>query len=88
MMADRFDLESQIMNAWQVVEDLQLLYRKAGEGELSADEWANALLGLATIYTLRFQELFETFESVIKAGALGPEPGSIVYHQVKVGGND
>ena len=87
-MTDRFDLESQIMNAWQVVEDLQLLYRKAGEGDLTPDEWANALLGLSTIYALRFQELFSCFEKIIAEGALGPTADPIYHQSYKVGGND
>lgn len=83
---DRFDLEQKIMDSWQVVEDLQLLYRQTLDGEMTSDDWANALLGLSVIYTLRFQELFSVFEKIIAEGSLGPKPGAI--YQVKVGGND
>ena len=46
-----FDLEQQIMQCWDVVTDLELV----------KGETANAL---RHIYQLKFEKLFETFESV------------------------
>jgi hypothetical protein len=65
MMMDRFKLEEQIMNSWQVVEDLQLLARQGLEGKLTHQDITNAALGLAVIYSLRFQELFQVFEDMV-----------------------
>lgn len=74
MNSSRFDLEKKIMDSWQVVEDLQLLYRQSLDGELTPDDWANALLGLSVLYSLRFQELFGVFEGLIEKGAFTPAP--------------
>ena len=61
---DRFDLEQEIMNCWNVVEDLKMIY--AAE-HLYDDEDAmmNALLGLGSLYELKFQKLWDTFEGSI-----------------------
>ena len=60
---DRFDLEQEIMNCWNVVEDLKMIY--AAE-HLYDDEDAmmNALLGLGSLYELKFQKLWNTFEAL------------------------
>ena len=61
---DRFDLEQEIMNCWNVVEDLKMIY---GAEHLYDDEDAmmNALLGLGSLYELKFQKLWNTFEASI-----------------------
>ena len=61
---DRFDLEQEIMSCWNVVEDLKMIY--AAE-HLYDDEDAmmNALLGLGSLYELKFQKLWDTFEGSI-----------------------
>ena len=57
-----FDLEQEIMKAWHVVDDIQLLYENVMETNMSADDIANALLGLESIYNMRFQKVFNMFE--------------------------
>jgi len=64
-MTDRFDLEQDIMKCWNVVEDLQNLYHAEG---LTEDEQQNYLLGLITIYEVKFQKLWESFENSVKTG--------------------
>jgi hypothetical protein len=66
-MKTRFDLEQEIMKCWNVVEDVKLLNKYVLEGtpegaELSKDYIANYLLALETVYELKFQELWNTFE--------------------------
>lgn len=56
----RFDLEQNIMDAWHVVDDIDTIYQRLEE--LSADELMNVLLGLKTLYQLKFEKLFENFE--------------------------
>ena len=63
-MTDRFDLEQNIMKCWNVIEDLQNLYSTEG---LSEDEQQNYLLGLITIYEVKFQKLWDSFEDCIKS---------------------
>ena len=58
---DRFTLEAQIMNCWNVVEDLKLL---ADRFEGSPENTQ----ALARIYQMKFEALFDTFEQLISEG--------------------
>ena len=62
-MKNRFDLEQEIMDCWGVVDDIDIVYYKHAEAN---DELANVLLGLKTLYQLKFERLFNTFEDCIK----------------------
>jgi hypothetical protein len=64
-MTDRFDLEQEIMRCWNVTEDIQNLL--ASE-DLTTDQQQNYLLGLATIYEVKFQKLWDVFEKCVKSG--------------------
>lgn len=58
---DRFTLESQIMNCWNVVEDLKMLTeRHEGSPE--------NMQALACIYQIKFEALWDTFEQLIAEG--------------------
>ena len=63
---DRFDLEQEIMNCWHVTEDIQTLYESPDFLELDENEIANYLLGLKTIYGVKFEKLWNVFEKLIK----------------------
>ena len=72
-MKDRFDLEQDIMNCWNVVEDLNLLYETLGNSpkykDMPADlenEILNILLGMKSLYQMRFEHTWDTFEDLIK----------------------
>ena len=54
---DRFDLEQQILESWNVVRDIQLLAKQEAPTE--------SFSALATVYEHRFQELWDTFEGVV-----------------------
>jgi hypothetical protein len=60
------DLEQEIMKAWHVVDDIQLLYENVMETDMSTDDIANVLLGLESIYNMRFQKVFSLFDEVCK----------------------
>lgn len=62
---DRFDLEQNIMKCWSVTEDIYLLYENVMEKEMSKDEISNALLGLHQLYEMKFNKLFDNFETLI-----------------------
>ena len=69
-MTDRFDLEQQIMNCWNIIEDIKLLnlYVLEGKpegGEMTQDDISNYLLGLETIYGLKFDQLFNIFSTLV-----------------------
>lgn len=59
----QFELEQQILAAWNIISDIDLLIEKS---EDLPDEFQNYLLGLKTIYSSRFEKLFETFEEFNK----------------------
>lgn len=68
MEKTRFDLEEQIMDCWGVVDDIKSLYYINDIRDLTEDERANALLGLMTVYQIKFELLFNTFEQLIQKG--------------------
>jgi hypothetical protein len=66
----RFDLEQDIMNCWSVVDDIKELNRcMLDRRKMTDDEVGNYLLGLETIYQVKFERLFETFEMLISKNA-------------------
>ncbi len=62
---DRFDLEEQIMDCWGVVDDIKTVYSASDGREVSEDEMMNALLGIQTLYQMKFEKLYHTFETLI-----------------------
>ena len=67
-MTDRFDLEQHILDCWHVVDDIKMLYSAVCDHDppLSQDQIANVLLGLDTLYQLKFERLFGTYEKVMR----------------------
>ena len=59
----RFDMEQEIMQVWQVLDDIKLLSTREGTDQ---EDW-NAVTRL---YQIRFETLFETFEQMIRDGAI------------------
>jgi hypothetical protein len=57
---DRFDLESQIMTCWTMVDDL----RAFADSGADTDE----LRALSKVYDRKFDILFETFSTMISEG--------------------
>jgi len=60
------DLGEEIMKAWHVIDDIQILNENVMETDMSTDDIANALLGLESIYNMRFQKVFNIFEDLCK----------------------
>lgn len=60
------DLEQEIMKAWHVVDDIQLLSENVMKTDMSTDDIADALIGLESIYNMRFEKVFNVFEEVCK----------------------
>ena len=67
-MANRFDFEQQIMDCWNVVEDVKTVFETVMNTDADTDTVANALLGISTLYNLKFDKLFGMFEQEIKKG--------------------
>ena len=69
MMTDKMqDLEQHIMECWQLVDDVKLLYEQVMDKDLNEDQdkLSNALLGLYTIYGMKFERAFNTYEEALK----------------------
>lgn len=66
----RFDLEQSILKCWNITDDIDTLYGTVFEREMSKDELANYLLGLKTIYDVKFNQLFSIFENMIAKGMI------------------
>jgi hypothetical protein len=74
---DRFDLETDIMSCWSVVEDIKELNRSMlDRRKMTEDEISNYLLGLESIYQVKFERLFETFEKLVQQNAFHDRPNS------------
>ena len=59
----RFDMEQEIMQAWQVLDDIKMLSTREGTDQADWD-------AVGRLYQIRFETLFETFEQLIKRGAI------------------
>jgi len=67
----RFDLEQQIMTCWNMVEDVKALNAHLMDHrEMTQDEISNYLLGLETIYNVKFEQLFSMYERMLEEGKL------------------
>lgn len=76
---DRFDLEQDIMNCWQIKEDLDTFLHAYMDGpKMSEDDVANVILGLSSLYQLKFQKCWDTFEQLLKNGGFTSNQESIM----------
>ena len=64
---NRFDFEQLLLECWRVTSDIKLLNEMHQDkpGQMSHDDVANYLLGLETIYEVKFQKLFDMFTNLI-----------------------
>lgn len=69
-MYTRFNLEQQIMDCWNVCDDIKTIIKMSDLRELSEDELLNAMIGLQTMYQLKFEILFDMFEKMIQEGKI------------------
>jgi hypothetical protein len=63
MKYDRFDLEQLILKNWEVVTEIKHL-REHLETNPTQDQVENYLLGLETIYEVKFNKLWDCFEEL------------------------
>ena len=64
MKYDRFDLEQLILKNWEVVTEIKHLRELISDGKPTQDQIENYLLGLETIYEVKFNKLWECFEEL------------------------
>ena len=65
---DRFNLEEEIMNAWQTKEDLDAVTERIMEDTvfMTEDQIANVLIGLSELHETRMKKLWKVFETMIR----------------------
>lgn len=67
------DLEQSIMACWQVTEDIDTVFKHIVDyteyGKLDSDEMSNVLLGIKSLYDMKFQHLMSQYEDIIRDGA-------------------
>jgi hypothetical protein len=78
-MTLQFDLEQNIMNCWNICEDLDVLTEGVLERDLTADQIANVLMGLKQLYQLKFERTFENYELLLKQNAQKRNEGLMVW---------
>jgi hypothetical protein len=59
----RLDMEQEIMQAWQVLDDIKML---SARDSTTKEDWD----AVGRLYQIRFETLFETFEHCIKTGTI------------------
>ena len=62
-MTDRFDLEQNIMQCWNITDDVQLMLDSWDS--LSEYDKQNYLIGLKQMYQLKFERLWGIFEKCV-----------------------
>lgn len=72
MSFDRFDFEQQLIECWNITKDIKTLYEAVGDRDpaMSQDEIMNVLLGLESLYELKFDKLWHMFETGIREKAI------------------
>ena len=66
---NRFDMEQEIMNCWNVCEDLETVCEGVLDREINQDQISNLLLGMKELYQLKFEKLWENFEALCRESA-------------------
>lgn len=64
----RFDFEQQMLECWNVTKDIRTVYEGVCDSSpaMTEDQISNALLGLETLYELKFNKLWAMFEEGIR----------------------
>ena len=62
LMKTQFDLEQKIMQCWNVVDDLNVLFEHISNDDTKPthDMIANTILGIKQLYDMKFYNLFST----------------------------
>jgi hypothetical protein len=65
MNFNRFDFEQQLLDCWNVTKDIKTVYEGVCDSTppMTEDQIANALMGLETLYELKFNKLWSMYEN-------------------------
>ncbi len=62
--SDRFELEQLILRCWSVAEDIDLIVKQLDQANV--EDTRSQLEGLKVLCNLRFEALFDLFETMVK----------------------
>ena len=83
-MKTRFDLEQEIMQCWNVTDDIKAIYTyHLDKQALTEDELGNILIGLEKLYQIKFETLFDTFEQCLMSKEFKDDVLSEAVRKVK-----
>ena len=83
-MKTRFDLEQEIMQCWNVTDDIKAIYTyHLDKQALTEDEMGNILIGLEKLYQIKFETLFDTFEQCLKQKEFNEDQFAEALRKVK-----
>ena len=57
-MANRFELEQQLLSCWNIIEDLK---------DIDESQKFNLIESIVNVYNFKFEKMFDTFEECIKS---------------------
>ena len=63
-MSDRFDFEQQIMECWRITDEIRTVTEGITEDDLSTEQVSTIIHGLAGLYEMKFNKLWDCFEDV------------------------
>ena len=66
---DRFNLEAEIMHAWNTKDDLDAIAERlidGPDGPMTEDEIGNLLVGLSELHDIRCKKLFNVCEAMVR----------------------
>ena len=71
-MMDRFDLEEAISEVFTTNEELEVLVYRIGDSPVTPteDELLNMLMGIQELNKVRYEKLWNTFETLIANGVI------------------
>lgn len=62
--SDRFDLEQLILRCWSITDDIDLIAKQLSSANV--EDTRSHLEGLKVLCNLRFEALFDLFETMVK----------------------
>ena len=70
-MNDRFDFEQQINECWRLVDEIEFVNDNlVKNGTASKEQVSQVLDGMRLVYNAKFEQLWETFEHLIRIGKI------------------
>lgn len=65
-MSDKFEIEQQILNCWNVVDDIKMISEEITHQEMSTEQIKSTLRGLSELYQIKFDRLFRDYEQSLR----------------------